>query len=162
MRRKKILLIAIIILALIISVFIISNYQKNVPSKKNIAQQSKTSLPKFSEFNDSLIYYLLLNINAGQLHPPLLSSDAPKIEINVEDSLYNAKIIDNKIKIEIGSIEEKDIIIHTTKEEAVKMANNKNYIKNSFADGLSSIELVASKPTLYLKGYLKIYDELAN
>jgi len=40
------------------------------------------------------------------------------------------------------------------------MINDKNYIEQSFKDGTSQIELVATKTTLFSKGYLSLYTDL--
>lgn len=112
-----------------------------------------------AQFNESFVLYLLYSIGANKLHNPFLSSDKPKIEIYVSDDGYNA-IVDDYIKVGKGEINGEDIRIRTSKEEAVKMMNDKQYVAKSFQEGNSSIELVASKAKLFSKGYLGLYDEL--
>jgi len=111
-------------------------------------------------FNESFVYYLLYEIGAYNLHNPPLSSDAPKMEIIVEEQKYNAVIDEGMIIVQKGEIEEEDIVIVTTREEAVKMLNSKEYVRVSFEDGFSYIELRASKSLLFSKGYLSLYTDL--
>lgn len=111
-------------------------------------------------FDESFVFYLLYSIKAYNLHNPPLSSNVPKIEIHVEGEIFNAVIESGAINVEKGSIAEKDIIITTNKDEAIKMMNDKNYVTESFNAGKSTIELVADKTTLFAKGYLGLYNEL--
>lgn len=113
------------------------------------------------QFSSGFVSYLLYSIGAGQLHNPPLSSDTPKIEINVGDEIYNAVVEEGNIDVQKGDIASKDIVIILTKEEAVKMMKDSNYVKESFKSGGSRIELVAGETTLFLKGYLKLYNELS-
>src|SRR3989344_5082716 len=89
------------------------------------------------EFNESFVLYLLYSINANELHNPVFSSDQPKIEIFVENDLYSAIVEKGNIKVEKGEIKNEDIKIMTSKEEAVKMMNDRNYITTSFKEGNS-------------------------
>jgi hypothetical protein len=111
-------------------------------------------------FDESFVFYLLYSIKAYNLHNPPLSSDTPKIEIKVGDDVYNAEIKKGEIIVGKGAIEGEDIVIGTTKEEAVKMLRDRNYVTQSFNDGKSEIEMVAGKTTLFAKGYLNMYTEL--
>ncbi len=113
-----------------------------------------------ARFNEAFVYYLLLNIKAYNLHNPPLSSDTPKIELFIGEDVYNAEVMDTNIIVNKERIDKKDIVIRTSKEEAVKMVRDSGYIRTSFSDGKSSLELVASKATLGLKGYLGLYEEL--
>lgn len=111
-------------------------------------------------FDENFVFYLLYNLKAYNLHNPPLSSNYPKIEIRVEDSVYNSAIKKGMIEVAKGEITDKDIVIRTTKEEAVKMMRDKNYVTQSFSDGKSEIELIASKVMLFAKGYLNFYNGL--
>ncbi len=113
-----------------------------------------------SQFNESFVYYLLYNIKAYNLHPAPLSSAPPRMEIIVDSDTYNAEVSKGEIYVSAGEIVTKDIIIKTTKEEGVKMLENSSYISESFSSGLSSIQTVESKSTLFGKGYLSIYNQL--
>ncbi len=114
-----------------------------------------------AKFDESFVYYLLFSIGAHNLHNPPFSSNEPKIEIFVDSDIYSARIVDGSIRISKGGIEERDIVLRTTKEEAIKMMNDKNVVVESFKNGESKIELIANKLELYSKGYLGLYDELS-
>ncbi|MBS3065853.1 hypothetical protein J4229_02280 [Candidatus Pacearchaeota archaeon] len=111
-------------------------------------------------FNESFVIYLLYSIKAYNLHNPPLSSNYPKLEIDVGGDIFSANVQKGAIYVSKNEIFEEDVIIRTTKEEAVKMLRDKNYVVKSFNDGKSGIELVASKTTLFAKGYLNMYTEL--
>jgi len=110
-------------------------------------------------FDESFIYYLLVNIKAYNLHDSA-SKDSPKIELVIGNKTFNAVISGGEIRVSKGVVRGEDIRIVTSVSEAVKMVRDKNYIEESFNLGLSRIELIAGKPTLFSKGYLKIYTEL--
>ncbi len=111
-------------------------------------------------FDESFVFYLLYSIEAYNLHNPPLSSDRPKIEVNVDDEIYNAVINKGMINVTKGEILGEDIMIKTSKAEAIIMLRDKNYIAESFESGESEIVLVADKTTLFAKGYLNMYTEL--
>lgn len=111
------------------------------------------------KFDESFVAYLLINIKAYNLHPPVFGSDIPKIKIYVGGQAYNAEVTEGRIKVGKGEIAEEDIIIWTSAEEAVKMVRDKNYISESFKTGASKIELVAGKIELAMKGYISLYNE---
>lgn len=111
-------------------------------------------------FNESFVYYLLYNIGAYKLHSSPLAKGNPKIGFVVEENKYTAEIIKGKIFVRKNLEQDVDIIIKTSKEEAVKMLRNKENIEKSFEEGKSTIELIKDKKTLFLKGYLSLYTEL--
>ncbi len=111
-------------------------------------------------FDKDFVYYLMYSIKAYDLHNPPLSKDTPKISVYVDDELFFSEIIKGEINVRENSKGKSDIIIRTTKIEAVKMLRDRNYIQKSFQAGGSSAELVAGKSTLFAKGYLNLYNEL--
>lgn len=113
-----------------------------------------------AEFNESFVLYLLYSIKAYNLHNVPLTSNYPKIEIDVGDEIFSATVKKGVISVSLGEILNEDAVIKTTKEEAVKMLRDKSYVVKSFNDGKSGIELVADKTTLFAKGYLNMYNEL--
>jgi len=113
-----------------------------------------------AKFNSTFVLYVLYSIKTNELHNPPLSSDQPKIGFKVDEDSYYATVKDGIISVKAGSISNPDIIITTTKEEAVKITANKEYVQQSFMDGKSEIELLASKTILFAKGYLGLYSEL--
>jgi len=112
------------------------------------------------KFDESFVRYLLISIGAYKLHNPPLSKNTPKIEIHVDELVFNAEVRDSKIYIEKGEIGNEDVIIRTSREEGVKMMRDKKNVVDSFSSGMSSMELVSGKAVLLAKGYLKIYEEL--
>ncbi len=113
-----------------------------------------------NNFDESFVFYILYEIKAYNLHNPPLSGNIPKIEFFVGDETYNAEIKKGEIDVNIGEIEGEDLVILTTKEEAIKMIKNKNYVKESFKLGKTTLELKADKTTLFAKGYLSLYKDL--
>lgn len=114
-----------------------------------------------NKFDESFVFYILVNIKAYNLHPPMFGSDTPKIEFYVGNALYNSEIVEGKIKVGKGEIADKDIIIWTSAVEAVKMVQDSNYISESFKSGASKVELIAGNIELASKGYISLYNELA-
>lgn len=113
-----------------------------------------------AQFDEGFVTYLLYAIGAGNLHNPPFSSDKPRIKFLIDEDVYSAVVDSRVVFVSKNAIESEDAIIKTTKEEAVNMIRNKNYIAESFRTGKSSMELVASKTTLFTKGYLEIYNSL--
>ena len=111
-------------------------------------------------FDESFVLYLLYSMKANNLHNPPLSSDVPRMEIVVDGETYNAVVKNGEIIVTGGHIGGEDVVIRTTKEESVKMMQDRNYITESFRGGKSSIELVAGKTKLFSKGYLTLYNEI--
>jgi len=111
-------------------------------------------------FDETFVYYLLVNIKAYNLHEPPLSDDKPVMKVYVGDEVFNAKVSEGEIDIGRGEINTEDIILRTSASEAVKMIRDKSYIEQSFENGESKIELIASETTLFSKGYLTLYTEL--
>ncbi len=112
-------------------------------------------------FDESFVEYILHNIGASKLHNPPLSSNTPKIEFDFEGELYSAEIVDGKIKVSKDKLENPDIRISTNKAEVVKMIKDSTYVETSFTNGNSNIELIASKTTLFSKGYLEMYEKFS-
>ncbi len=113
-----------------------------------------------SSFDEGFLFYLLYSVKAYNLHNPPLSSDAPRMEIYIDDEIYGVIIQNGLINVSSGRIPRRDVILRTTREEAVKMMNDRNYVSESFNEGKSVIELAAGKTTLFAKGYLNMYNEL--
>jgi hypothetical protein len=112
------------------------------------------------QFDEEFVLYLLYSIDADSLHNIPLSSDEPRIEIYVDDEVYNSRIEKGRVLVGKGELEREDVVIRTSKKEAVKMMRDRNYIEQSFRDGGSRIELLAGKAKLLGKGYLKLYTSI--
>lgn len=112
------------------------------------------------QFNEDFVYYLLASIKAYNLHNPPLSSDKPRMDILVGDDKYSAIVDHGKIVVSKGFIDEPDVRITASKYEAAMMVKYPEYVKKSFEDGKSSIDLIAGKTILFSKGYLNLYNEV--
>ena len=111
-------------------------------------------------FDESFVYYLLASIKAYNLHNIPLSSSYPRMEIDVAGEIFNANVKKGVISVSRGEITNEDVVIRTTKDEAVKMLRDREYVTKSFNDRKSNIDLIADKTTLFAKGYLNMYNEL--
>lgn len=111
-------------------------------------------------FDESFVQYLLYSIKAYNLHNVPLSSNYPRMEIDVEGEIFNANVRKGAISVTRGEIANEDVVIRTTGEEAIKMLRDRDYVARSFSESKSVIELVADKTTLFAKGYLTMYNEL--
>ena len=136
-------------------------FEKSGTSKKIVNPVSGLSLEDaIHGFNVQYLNYLLISLDAGKLHSPPFSSDTPKIEFFVEDEIYSVEIIDGRISINEGGINDNDLAIRTTREEIIKMMLDKGYVLKSFDEGLSNVELIANSIELISKGYLRLYQNL--
>ncbi len=133
-------------------------------SRETITLQNPTAGLSVEEsvklFDESFVKYLLYSIGAAELKSVPFTSNKPRIEFYIDEDVYNAVVDKRVVKVYDGAIDDEDIIIRTSKEEAVKMIMDKNYVVVNFKSGGSSIELVASKTTLFAKGYLGLYSGL--
>lgn len=147
---------------LIVTAFLyVALFKPNNGSREMVNPISGMSIDEaVNNFDSSLVVYLLYSMGAGNLHNPPLSSDYPRLEVVVDGERYNAVVKNGEISVGDGQIAGEDIILETTKEESVKMIQDKNYIAQSFREGRSSIDTVASKTKLFSKGYLTFYNEI--
>lgn len=125
----------------------------------NPAEGLSNELAEYA-FDKNSIFYLLYNLEAYKLHNPPLSSDTPKLEINVEGETYNAEVREGLISTGRGSIPDEDVLIITTKAEAIRMMRDKEYARQSFNSGRSSINFIADKNIIFSKGYLVMYNDI--
>lgn len=168
-KQKKTLIISLTIIAmLIIAAVVVYSFYPKQSSSSGGGTGSKNPVVNLSDeeaaqqFDESFVRYLLYSIDADELHKPPLSSNTPKIEMQIETEIFNAEIRENVIYIKKGNIENEDIIITTTKEEAIKMLRDTNYVSESFNSGLSQIQLIAPETTLFAKGYLSLYNQFSS
>jgi hypothetical protein len=157
--------IGVVIIALLIVIIIIFKGGKNYEDYYHEKQITNPALglsleEAVDQFNEDFIYYILYSIKAYNLHDPPFSKDHPKIEFRVEEIIYSAEIIKGEMNIQEGDIEEEDILITTTREEAVKMIQDEEYVSESFSSGTTSLEMVAGDLELAAKGYLALYEEM--
>jgi hypothetical protein len=124
------------------------------PAKDLSIDEAKT------QFNEDFVYYLLASIKAYNLHNPPLSSNKPKMDILVGSVEYSAIIDDGRIVVSKGAIENPDVLIKTSLDEAANMVKYPDSVKSSFESGKSEIQMIASKASLFSKGYLNLYTEI--
>lgn len=135
------------------------NYEKQ-DIEKPIKQGENLSNIVIEEIH---IAYILNELGAYNLHNSPLSSDKPRIEVQVDEEKFAAEIDKGIINVEKGSSEGPDIKIITTREEVINAIISKeikNYIKNSVNEGKTRLKLVAGYTELFSKGYLSLYQEL--
>lgn len=170
-RKVKVINILILILGIILVLVVVAGlfYYLMIapPSKPRVEVKNPVQDLSFEEavlqFNEEYIDYLVFAIGGWKLHNPPLSSETPKIEVIVDDEVFISEIINGEIKTEKKQIEEEDIIIRTTKQEIVNSilsGDMKSYIKESVSEGKTTLELKASKTTLFVKGYLRLYKDI--
>lgn len=166
-KRGRWILWAGIILVLILVVVAFGFYIMMKPGKvpeslKSLANPAENlSVDEaVKNFNNEFLYYLLAKIEAYTLHNPPLSSDKPRIGFVLSGEDYSAIVENGEIMAVKKKVDNPDIIIKTSKEEAVSMMKYEGYIQRSFSEGKSDIEMVAGKSTLFSKGYLNIYTKL--
>ncbi len=123
--------------------------------------ESSTDEQIAEQFDERFVVYLLRNINAQELHNLPLTSNYPRLELIFGDKVFNANVIDGKIYVDNGEIENEDVVIFTNMEEAIKMVRDSRYVAESFKQGRSGLKPVANKPELLGKGYLELYSSLA-
>jgi len=115
------------------------------------------------QFNEQYIDYLVFALGAWKLHNPPFSSDTPKIKVVLGEEVFASEIIKGEIRTRRGELGEEDIVVRTTKQEivnAILSLDMKSYIKDSIKEGKTGIEFKASETTLFVKGYLSLYEDL--
>ena len=131
--------------------FINSNYQKPLPIEE------KT-------INATQVKYLLNEMGASQLHPPLFSSEKPVIEISVGNNSFYVQAYDGNLEVSREKLEGIDIKISSSAEELNRVLSSDN-VKESIKDSVSSkkinLELIASRIKLFSKGYMAIYNDFS-
>jgi hypothetical protein len=110
-------------------------------------------------FEIEIIKNLLVEIKAYNLHEIPLTKNTPKIEIFLDDNVYNAEIISGEIYVKKGEINTEDIIIRTSLDEISKISSGEKNIQESLTSGNIKIEIISDKSTLLLKGYGSLLGE---
>lgn len=111
-------------------------------------------------FDEEFVAFLLYSIDAHKLRDAPISFEEPKIEIFVDEKVFNARVEEGAVIVESGGIDGEDVIVRTSAAEAVRMMRNREYIIESFKSGRLSVEFVASRAKLFGKGYLRVYDSV--
>lgn len=114
------------------------------------------------EFDGEYINYLLVALGVGNLHKSLLYGN-PFIEFNLGNETWSSELINGMLNTKEQSIENEDLIITISKEEAVRALlspNVEQFMKDSVDNGGTQIEMIAGKTELFTKGYLDMYTQL--
>jgi len=114
------------------------------------------------EFNEDYINYILAALGVGYLHKSPLFEN-PLIEFDLEGDVWNSEVTEGMPGSERGSIDNEDLRISISKEEAIEAILSENieeFMKESVSNGNTKIEMIAGKPELFSKGYLEMYKEL--
>jgi len=115
------------------------------------------------KFNGDYINYILVALGVNHLHKSLIGYGNPVIELNLGDESWNSEIIKGTLNTDKGAIDEEDLRITISKEEAVLAllsTDIRTFMKTSVYNGNTRIEMIAGKIELGSKGYLKMYTEL--
>ena len=114
------------------------------------------------EFNADYINYLLIALGTGYLHKSPLFEN-PLIEFDLEGEIWNSEINGGMPNSQKGGIDNEDLRISISKEEAVTgllSQDIEQFMKDSVNNGNTQIEMIANKAELFTKGYLSMYKEL--
>lgn len=115
------------------------------------------------EFNESYIDYLLVALGSGNLHKSILHNENPFIEVGLDNEIWSSEIIKGMPNSEKKEIDNEDIKVIMSKEEAVKAILSEDieeFMVGSVNNGNTEIEKIAGEFELFSKGYLKMYDDL--
>ena len=114
------------------------------------------------EFDEDYINYILIALGTGYLRKSPLFEN-PLIEFNLGGDIWSSEIIDGMPNSKRGSIDNEDLRVSISKEEAVEAIlsdNIEEFMKESVNNGNTKIEMIAGKAELFSKGYLEMYKQL--
>ena len=153
-------LIVIIIIAIGMVAFFFYGGNSNTPTGIPFVPTWNDSTLGDIEINEGVIGYVLFQLEAYELHNPIFSSNTPKIEVVVDGEVFTGEIDKGNIIVNSGSTDEEDIRISMTRINVINIINSTmpaDTIQSSINEGTMSFEQVASKTTLFTKGYLSLY-----
>jgi hypothetical protein len=114
------------------------------------------------KFNESFIAFIVNSMGVSKLHKSTIGYGNPRIEFSLDSEIWSMEV-SGGLNIGKGEIEDPDLKIIMTKEEAVKslLSNDiKEFMKDSVTSGRTEIEMIAGEVELFSKGYLDMYKEL--
>ena len=154
-----------IVFVMILLIFSFVFYTLAKPNYKKPIIDINRSEQGLSDFvlTENHLSYILAEIGFYQTHNPPLSSETPKINIKADDDWYSSEVGKGQIHTKKDAFENPDLIIYTSSEEILQAINSEQveeYMKNSVAQGTTTLELKANYATLFSKGYLPLYKEL--
>jgi len=146
---------------------VLENPLKDIVMRNTNAQglvnKEKVVLEAVLEFNENYINYLLVALGVNNLHKSLIGYGNPVVEFQLGEETWSSEINNGNLITDKSPNSEKDLIISTTKEEAVEALLSpeiEQFMKDSVYNGDTQIEMVAGKIELGSKGYLKMYTQL--
>jgi hypothetical protein len=147
---------------------VIENPLKNIVfsnMNNNTGEVNKEKVMKQAtqEFNADYINYILAALGISYLHKSPLGEN-PKIKFVLEEDIWSSEITNGKSQTVKKEINDEDLRISLSKEEAVESMLSKDieaFMKNSVAKKRTNIEMVAGKTELFTKGYLDMYNHLS-
>lgn len=135
-----------------------------IDEKKAFTQNDTKPLANYQKpIKEEHISYVLYELEADKLHNPPASAENPIIRLDVDNTIFMARVINNKITVEEGEGKGEDIRVIATRKaiiDAIKSDDVAKTIKNSINTGESKLEIVSDNKELLMKGYLTIYKEL--
>tara|TARA_Y100000310_G_C20661678_1_gene805156 strand:- start:1278 stop:1883 length:606 start_codon:yes stop_codon:yes gene_type:complete len=116
------------------------------------------------EFDGDYINYILVAIGVGYLHKsPIPPFENPLIEFDLEGEVWNSEIKGGVPNSQKGEIDNEDLRIVISKEEAVLSllaSNIEQFMKDSVDQKNTDIQMVSGNTELFSKGYLEMYNRL--
>ncbi|MAG02309.1 hypothetical protein CMI42_03150 [Candidatus Pacearchaeota archaeon] len=115
------------------------------------------------DFDLDYINYILIALGVNNLYKSKIGFGNPRVEFKIDDEIWSSEIINNNLNTRKSSIDDPDVRFHMSKEEIIEslLSSNLNqFVINSVSSGRTQIELIAGKPELLSKGYLKMYSDL--
>lgn len=116
------------------------------------------------EIDEGVVGYTLAQFEVYKLRSIPLTKNTPKIEVMIDGDNYIVEIKNGNIITTQGSTDEEDLIISMNRENVIDILNESNdaisEIQEAINEGTISVEIIAGKPELLIKGYLELYGEL--
>jgi len=111
-----------------------------------------------------VIKSLVTTLGLYNVHAIPYLGTTPKIQLYIKESTYFVEsyyfeISNGEVMIKDGETSERDITIRTTEAEALRMANDTNYTRESWISGRTTVEKATSDFVLFTKGYPDIFIE---
>lgn len=137
------------------NVVIVNNSKVTESKIKITAYEDIKITPEF-------ISFLLNEIGAWKLHKNPLTLENPVINFKIGDKKFHSEI-DGKIETFEDFSTDPDILFNLNKRDLIDSIMSKNpseiFVK-SIQEGRTVVDIIASEPELFAKGYLELYDTL--
>lgn len=176
----KIVLIFLIVVVIFVIIFFIGFSMKNPkneiflenPLKEivfdntneaGLVNKGKVVEQGIIDFNSEYINYLIVALGVNHLHKSYIGYGDPIIEMKIDGESWTSKISGGALSTNKGDLEDKDLLITLSKQEAVEALISpdiSSFMKDSVVEGRTGIEMIAGKVELGSKGYLAMYKEI--